>query len=50
MIWVVAKMPCFRALKRDAAFPSVVRGPVDFCEFMRFAAVSFAVGIMPLSI
>jgi hypothetical protein len=37
-------------LKRDAAFPWVVRGPVDFCEFMRLAAVCLAVGIMPLSI
>ena len=28
-----ASIPCLRAFKRELAFPSSERGPVDFCEF-----------------
>lgn len=35
----------FEALKRDAALPRVVLGPVDFCALLRLAAVCLSVGI-----
>src|SRR5580700_10123086 len=49
MIWDSANMPCLRALKRDLALPSVVRGPVEFWELARLAADCLSVGIKNLS-
>ena len=31
--------PCFRALRREASFPSAVFGPVDFFAFSRLASI-----------
>ena len=35
----LALMPDLRALKRETAFPSGVRAPVDNCELRRFASI-----------
>src|SRR5712692_9841332 len=37
--------PCWRPLKRTAALPSGVRGPVDFRAFLRLAAICLRVAI-----
>jgi hypothetical protein len=45
LTWDLALTPELRALKRDMAFPSEERGPVDFCELRRFASTWLSVGI-----
>ena len=42
--------PCFRAFFEDMAFPCLVRGPVDFFAFLRFAAICFSVAMIIFSI
>jgi hypothetical protein len=45
MIEDLAEAACFRALKQEAALPSVERGPVDFCAFRRLASTWAGVAI-----
>src|ERR1022692_2971854 len=39
-----AQRTCLRPLRLDAAFPAVVRGPVDFWAFSRLAFIWAALG------
>jgi hypothetical protein len=45
-----AKMPCFRALQRDAASPAVEREPVEFCALAPVAADCLASSVRATSI
>ena len=40
-----ASMPVFRAFMRQTAFPAEEVGPVDNCEFRRFASICLRVAI-----
>jgi len=39
---VLARMPCFRALREELRLPPMVLGPVDFFALARFAASRFS--------
>ena len=48
---LVAHRPHFSAFRRDAAFPALVLGPVDFWAFLRFASICFSdVMVNPLRV